>query len=280
MPNLAANHPQVVHFAVVLLFMGVAFRLISLSGRLAFTRQAGAVLLLLGTVAAAVSVQSGIDAHGPVERIPGVREAVIEHEDLGKDARNVFLVVAIAELLALGLAAGAKTGGYAKLAYVASAVVGVYGTSVLYEAAEHGGALVYEYAGGPGLRTGDPADVERLLVAGLYNQSQADRKADRGADAARLVNELALRLPADTSVKFMQVESLRLDTKDLTAALAAVRAIGVDETSARWVTQKASVTADIFLAMGQPDSARAALAPAVAAFPTNARLKAKLDSIP
>ena len=280
MPNLAANHPQVVHFAVVLLFMGVAFRLISLSGRLAFTRQAGAVLLLLGTVAAAVSVQSGIDAHGPVERIPGVREAVIEHEDLGKDARNVFLVVAIAELLALGLAAGAKTGGYAKLAYVASAVVGVYGTSVLYEAAEHGGALVYEYAGGPGLRTGDPADVERLLVAGLYNQSQADRKADRGADAARLVNELALRLPADTSVKFMQVESLWLDTKDLTAALAAVRAIGVDETSARWVTRKASVTADIFLAMGQPDSARAALAPAVAAFPTNARLKAKLDSIP
>lgn len=279
MPNLAANHPQVVHFAVALLFVGVAFRLISLTGRIAFTKHAAATLLLLGTVAAVVAVQSGTDAHGPVERIPGVRNAVVEHEDLGKDAKNVFLVVAVAELLALGLAAGAKTGGYAKFAYVASAIVGAYGTFVLYEAAEHGGALVYAYAGGPGLRSGDPVDVERLLVAGLYNQSQADRKAGRSADAARLVTELSLRLPGDTTVKFLQVESMLLDTKDLAGALAAVRGIGVDDKNARWATRKASVTADIFLAMGQPDSARAVLTPVVAAFPNSTRLKAKLDSL-
>ena len=279
MPNLAANHPQVVHFAVALLFVGVAFRLISLTGRLAFTKHAAATLLLLGTVAAVVSVQSGTDAHGPVERIPGVRNAVVEHEDLGKDAKNVFLVVAVAELLALGLAAGAKTGSYAKFAYVASAIVGVYGTFVLYEAAEHGGALVYSYAGGPGLRSGDPVDVERLLVAGLYTQSQADRKAGRGADAARLVTEMSLRLPGDTTVKFLQVESLLLDTKDFAGALAAVRGIGVDDKNARWATRKASVTADVFIAMGQPDSARAVLTPVVAAFPNSTRLKAKLDSL-
>jgi len=279
MPNLAANHPQVVHFAIALLFVGVAFRVISLSGRLAFTRHAAAVLLLLGTLAAAVAVQSGDDAHGPVERIPGVRDAVIEHEDYGKDATNVFYVVVVAELLALALAAGARTGSYAKFAYATAAIVGVYGCSVLYEAAEHGGALVYSYGGGPGLRTGDPADVERLLVAGLYNQSQADRKAGRSADAARLVNEMALRLPGDTTVKFLQVESLRLDAKDLAGALAAVRGIGVDEKSARWVTRKASATADIFIELSQLDSARAVLEPAVAAYPANARLKAKLDSI-
>lgn len=279
MPNLAANHPQVVHFAVALLFVGVAFRLISLTGRIAFTKHAAATLLLLGTVAAVVSVQSGMDAHGPVERIPGVRNAVVEHEDLGKDARNAFLVVVVAELLALGLAAGAKTGGYAKLAYVASALVGLYGTAVLYEAAEHGGALVYQYAGGPGLRRGDPADVERLLVAGLYAQSQADRKAGRGDAAARLVNEMSLRLPGDTTVKFLQVESMLLDAKDLAGALATVRGIRVDDTNARWATRKASITADIFVAMGQPDSARAVLAPVVAAFPNGVRLKAKLDSL-
>ncbi|MCE9601442.1 MAG: tetratricopeptide repeat protein [Gemmatimonadetes bacterium] len=279
MPNLAANHPQVVHFAVALLFVGVAFRLISLTGRIAFTKHAAATLLLLGTVSAIVSVQSGTDAHGPVERIPGVRNAVIEHEDLGKDAKNVFLVVAVAELLALGLAAGAKTGSYAKFAYVASAIVGVYGTFVLYEAAEHGGALVYAYAGGPGLRTGDPADVQRLLVAGLYTQSQADRKAGRGADAARLVTEMSMRLPEDTTVKFLHVESMMLDTKDLAGALATVRGIGVDDKNARWASRKASVTADIFIAMGQPDSARAVLTPVVAAFPNNTRLKAKLDSL-
>ena len=40
----------------------------------------------------------------------------------------------------------------------------------------------------PGLRTGDPQDVRRLLLAGLYTQSQADRKAGRLADAASLVD--------------------------------------------------------------------------------------------
>jgi uncharacterized membrane protein len=279
MPNLAANHPQVVHFAVALLLTGVAFRLVSLTGRLVFTKHAAAVLLILGTLAAAVSVKSGLDAHGPVERIPGARTVVQEHEEYGIDARNVFYVVAAVELLALGLAAGVKTSGYAKFAYVASALVGIYGTSVLYEAAEHGGELVYSYAGGPGLRTGEAVDVERLLLAGLYNQSVNDRKAGHGADAARLVTEMATRFPGDTTIAFLQVESLLNDSKDPAAALAKARSVSVDEKSIRFVTRKASLIADAFVALGQRDSARVALEPVVAAFPQNTRLKAKLDSL-
>ncbi len=280
MPNLAANHPQVVHFVIGLLLMGVAFRLVSLTGRLAFTRHAAAVLLLLGTVASAVAVKSGDDAHGPVERIPGTRALVMEHEELGERTRNIFIVVAGLELLALGLAQGARAAGLVKAAYAASALVGAYGCTVLYHAAEHGGELVYEYAGGPGLRTGNAEDVERLLLAGLHLQAQADRRAGRHEAAARLTNEMAVRFPADTTVRYLHVESLLLDAKEYGAALAAVRAVAVDETSARWATRKAGLMADIFLALGQPDSAKAALAPAVAAFPQSARLKAKLDSIP
>lgn len=279
MPNLAALHPQVIHFAIALLFVGVAFRLVSLTGRLTFTRHAAAALLLLGTVAAAVSVKSGIDAHGPAERIPGARPIVQEHEELGIRTRNIFFVVAGIELLALGLAAGTATGRYAKWAYVASAFVGVHGAYLLYEAAEHGGELVYEYAGGPGTRTGAPEDVERLLLAGLYHQSQADRKADRPDAAARLIDEMALRFPADTTVAWMRVESFLLDRKDPAAALAAARTAVADETSQRWASRKAGLIADAFVALGQPDSARAALAPVVARFPQAARLKAKLDSL-
>ena len=109
MPNLAANHPQVVHFAVALLLLGVAFRLISLSGKVKFTNHAAATLLLLGTLAAVVAVKSGTDAHGPIERIPGARAAVQAHEDAGIDTRNIFLAVAAIELIAFGLAAGART---------------------------------------------------------------------------------------------------------------------------------------------------------------------------
>jgi predicted Zn-dependent protease len=160
-----------------------------------------------------------------------------------------------------------------------SAVVGVYGTFVLYETAEHGGELVYSYAGGPGLRTGDPKDVERLLIAGLYNQSRADRKAGRLAESATLVDEMAKRAPGDATIQLLRVESLLLDRKDYPRALATVDSIAVAPTDARLRPRQASLRADIYLAMGKPDSARGALDPVIAAFPQNTRLKAKRDSI-
>lgn len=187
-------------------------------------------------------MKSGDDAHGPVERIPGVRPIVVEHKYLGERSRNIFLGVVAIELLALGLFATTKTRRFGKLALAGSAVLGVIGSVVLYEAAEHGGELVYSYAGGPGLRTGDPEDVKRLLLAGLYAQSQADRRAKRPEDAARLINEMAARFPDDTTIRYL--------------------------------------LADVHLALGQADSARAVLAGLVDAFPTNTRAKAKLDSIP
>lgn len=281
MPNLAANHPQVIHFAIALLLLGVAFRLIALTGKLTFTNHAATVLLVLGTIAAAAAVKSGADAHGPVERIPGVRTAVQEHEELGERTRNIFYGVAALELLGLGLV-GVSGGSYkrfAKVAYIGSALVGIAGSYVLYEAAEHGGELVYSYAGGPGLRTGDAKDVERLLIAGLFNQSVLDRKEGRHAEAARLIYEMALRAPQDTTVQFLHVESLLLDLKDYQGALDAGRALSVDTTSARFMARKATLLADVFIAMGHPDSARMVLAPAVASFPQNTRLKAKLDSL-
>lgn len=279
MPNLAQFHPQIVHFVVALLFVGLGMRIVSLTGRLRFTDLAATTLLLIGTVAAVLAVKSGTDAHGPVERIPGTRELVIEHEELGEKTRNVFLVVAAIELVALAVRRRATMARYVRYAQFASAIVGVYGGFVLYEAAEHGGELVYSYGGGPGLRTGDPKDVERLLLAGLYNQAQADRRAGRSAQAASLVNEMAKRFSADTTVRFLRVESLLRDSKDYRGALTALDSISVAPTDARLRPRQATLKADIYLALGKPDSARATLAPVVEAFPRNTRLKAKLDSI-
>src|SRR6266404_4045705 len=101
MPNIAAYHPIIVHFAIALLVIGVIFRWIWLTGRAPFTGPAAATLILAGAVAALLAVHSGTDAHGPVERIPGVRQAVIDHEEAGHWARNVFLIVALLEIIAL-----------------------------------------------------------------------------------------------------------------------------------------------------------------------------------
>src|SRR5438876_425777 len=81
--------------------MGVLLRGVSLTGKVAFTGPAALVLLLVGTVGAVLAVQSGTAAHGPVERVPGARAAVMEHEEWGQRTRNIFLVVAALEIAAL-----------------------------------------------------------------------------------------------------------------------------------------------------------------------------------
>ncbi len=280
MPTLAQLHPQVVHFAVALLLLGVLFRVISLTGKLKFTDHAAATLLILGTIAALVSVKSGDAAHSPVERIPGARPAVIEHEAAAETTENVFALVALLEIIALGMAASTKTAGKVRWAHAASAVVGIWGATTLYRTAELGGEIVYKHAGGPGIRSGAPEDVERLLLAGLYAQSQADRKAGKKAEAARLIEEMALRFSADTNVRFLKVESLLKDREDAAGAMAALDAITLNADDARNGARRANLRTDIFMAMGLPDSAKATLDAAIAAFPQNVRLKARRDSLP
>src|SRR3989442_15962195 len=97
MPNIGAYHPVIVHFAIALLVLGVIFRWVSLTGRAPFTGPAAATVLILGAAAAVLAVHSGTDAHRPVERIPGGRQAVMEHEGAGPRGPNDLLVAAVAE---------------------------------------------------------------------------------------------------------------------------------------------------------------------------------------
>jgi uncharacterized membrane protein len=276
MPSLAPTHPIVVHFAIALLVAGAVFRWLSLTGRIKFASPAAASLLLVGTVAAVLSVKSGMDAHGPVERIPGVVDAVIAHEHWGERARNVFLAVALAELAILVLARR----GRERVAVIASAVLCLPAVFCLYEAAEHGGELVYEYAGGPGLRRGNPEDVGRLLVAGVHNQVQVDRKAGRSAEAAALVSAIAPRFASDPHVQVMAAESALLDRKDAAAALDILGRTAVPQDNARLRIRHGLLMTDALDAAGRPDAARATLQQLASAFPENGRIKQRLAGSP
>ena len=273
-PSFAAFHPQVVHFVIGLLIVGVAFRLIALSGRLKWTGPAATTLLVMGGAAAWVAAKSGDAAHGPVERVPGVRDAVVEHEEWGERTRNVFVGVAALELVALVLGAGA-----ARTVRAVSGLAGIAGVFVLYEAAEHGGELVYAYAGGVGIRSGNPEDVARLLVAGLYHESQLARRAGRGEDANRLIRMMLDRNPDDATTRLLWAESLLLDRNDAAAALAALDSSTVRPDDARLRPRRDMLAADALAASGRIDSARVVLQAAATQFPTNARVKAKLDSL-
>ena len=254
MPEIGVYHPQLVHFAIALCFIGVTFRLISLTGKAGWTNQAAAALLTTGAVVAFLTALSGQQAHGPVERIPGAAQAVQEHEDYGNNARTILVVVGLLELLAIGVSSKSVVRGLK----VVSAVGGVVGAFVIFEAAEHGGALVYQYGGGPGIRSGDSADVTRLLVAGLYNRAIADRTAGDKDGAARLTDELGRRMPNDNGVKLAVIESRLKDRGDAAGALAALKALEPGD-DRRTAFRKAFLTADAYKAAGHLDSARAVL---------------------
>lgn len=271
---MGALHPQVVHFAIALLVVGVLFRAVSWLGRPAFLGPAATALLTLGTLAAVVAAYTGDAAHGPVEQMPGLRPAVEDHEFWGTWARNTFLVVFVAELVALALRNSPK----ARYALMTSTAVGVLGLGALYEAGEHGGEIVYAYAGGVGTRSGNPQDVSHLLRAGLYQQAITDRKAGRADGAAALLDIAAQRFPNDVEVQLARAESLLIDRKNAMAALDALRAIMPPADNRAVRIRHGMLTADALVAAGQREGAIATLQQLLAAVPSP-RVQQRLDAL-
>lgn len=274
-PRMAELHPIIVHFTVALTVVGVLLRLVSLTGRVPFAGPAAALLIIVSAATSVAAVKSGADAHGPAERVPGARAAVVEHEEWGERARNGLLVVAALELVALALRRNPRV----RLVHAASAAFGLMALFMVYEAGEHGGDLVYAYAGGVGIRSGDPRDVERLLIAGAYHQSQADRKAGRAEQAAALADMLAERFPSDVEVQLMAAESQLVDRKAPEAALRILTGAVPAPANRAAVSRRVSLLADAFEQLGRPSDAIAALEAAVAQLGGNARLQARIDKL-
>jgi uncharacterized membrane protein len=294
MPDIGVWHPQIVHFVIALLVVGVICRWIALTGRLRFTGAMATTLIVLGTGAAVLAAKSGDDAHTVPERIPGARNAIVNHEEWGERTRNLFLIIAVVELLALGIGRGTHLFGprpadasadtvtwrnkAVKGLRFSSGILGLLGLFFLYETGEHGGEVVYEYAGGVGTRAGDPDHVERLLVAALYHNAIQDREAGRKADASRLIGELERRMPNDPEIRLLSIESQLLDRDDAAGAIAALRgfAAGDDVALRRRV---GLLRVDAFEKTGQLDSALVTIQALQREFPDNARIRERASKL-
>lgn len=260
MPDIASLHPQVVHFVIALLIIGVLARIASLlplGARRAFLNPMAFALIILGTAAAVVAVESGEEAHERVERVPGSRDAVEVHEEWGERTRNLFLIISAVEIGALALAS--RKTSVAHGLRVASAVLGIVGLWVVYEAGDHGGDLAYNYAGGIGLRSGDSTDVRRLLVAGLYHNAQLDRQSGNKAGAAALTDQLGQMMPNDPGVQLLEAESMLRDRGDPARALAALAAMQPSGANRGVEIRRGLLMSAAYDAAGQKDSARVVL---------------------
>ena len=278
MPALAPFHPQIVHFVIALLVVGVVLRLIALlTNRFAFVSPAATTLILLGTVLSVPAVQSGVDAHGPVERIPGVREAVVEHEEWGERARNAFVVVSVLEVIALAMSA--RKFHYARAASMVAAVAGLVGLFVLYEAAEHGGELVDAYAGGVWIRSGDPADVNRLFVAGVYQQALQDREQGRGEQGAALLDMAAARFPDNTELHLLTIEWATDVRQDPASALRKLDELRLPSDNVRLRVRAGIARANALAAQGNAAGARAVLQTLQSEYPENRQIQRRLEQL-
>lgn len=276
MPDLAPFHPVIVHFVVALGVVGVLLRWTSLTGKVPFAGPAATTLLLLAAAATVVAVSSGDQAHGPAERVPGARPAVQEHEEWGERTRNLFLVIAALEIAALV----GRAARYRKGILAASGVLGAAGLFFIYEAGEHGGELTYGYAAGVGVRSGEPEDVDRLLLAALYHGAVRDREEGEAAGAAILLEEMARRFPGDVEVALLAAESLVLDRGDGAAALALLRRVPAVGEPPRTRLRRGLIMADAFAVAGFADSARSLLRTLEADYPTNAGIRDRLERLP
>ena len=269
--NLAAMHPQIAHFTIALAIVGAAFRVISLLGKPAFASPAATTLLLLAALSAWASNQSGTAAHGPVERVPGARAAVQAHEAWGDRTQNGLIVLGVIELVGLAM----WKSKHLKLVQGVAAIGALICVGLVYETGEHGGELVYSYAGGVGIRTGDEKDIERLLLAGYYHQAMADRKVGRSDSAAQLLTAAVNRFGSDPEVRLIGAESMLLDQKNAKGALDTLAGF---EPPPQLRVRKAMLQADAFEALGQKDAAIAVLQATVSQTP-NARVQQRIDKL-
>jgi uncharacterized membrane protein len=149
-PSWDAMHPLIVHFPIGLLLVApilIVLGLILFGQNRAFMIS-GFVLMLLGTIAAAVAVSTGDAAGELAERVANVESVLEQHEELAETTRNVFIALTaifgaiVFVPLILKLDFGRK---------VAVPVILVFllfygaGAVVLINAAHEGGRLVHEF---------------------------------------------------------------------------------------------------------------------------------------
>ncbi len=167
----------------------------------------------------------------------------------------------------------------ARVASVAAGVVGLLATGVLYRTADLGGELVYGYAGGVGIRSGDPADVGRLLIAGAHHQAGLDRQAGRANDAATLIDLVAAKFPANLELQLAQVEATTLDRQDPQAALTRLNALAIPAEDTRARIRAGMLRANALVAMGNAVAARQVLETLRTEFPTDTQIQRRIAEL-
>ncbi len=150
-PTLDGLHPLIIHFPIGLLLVAPVFILI---GALVEPRRgrmfliAALILLILGTGAIFIAVESGEAAGKLADRTPQISAILENHEELAERTKLVFSVLTFILALVIFLP-GLLKREVPRAAYVAVPIVFLFfyaaGMLLLTNTAHNGGRLVHEF---------------------------------------------------------------------------------------------------------------------------------------
>jgi uncharacterized membrane protein len=129
-------HPVAVHFPIALLSFGFLVDVVALVTGRGRWHRSGYLLLVAGTLGAAISVVTGNLAAADF-RATTHAEAIQDHEDFGTVVLLLYLVSSLGRLPRYLRAEDTRLGA-------GWIVLGIVAFAVLVATSQHGGALVYE----------------------------------------------------------------------------------------------------------------------------------------
>ncbi len=150
-PTWDGLHPLIIHFPIVLLLTAPIFILVAMfmpvrPGRHIYS--AGFLLLLVGTISAFVSYETGEAAGKLAERTPEINAAIEQHESLAETTRLLFSVLTVLLGAFLAIPKLFKIEPTRAIIVSVSAVFLLFyasATVVLVNTAHQGGMLVHQH---------------------------------------------------------------------------------------------------------------------------------------
>lgn len=164
-PPWSELHPLIIHFPIVLLLVAPLFILIGAALKPERGRPylyAALILMVLGTVAVWVAMQTGEAAADLIERNARIKATLERHEDLAETTRAVFTAATIlfaAAVFGPRLLKRETTVAFARIVPVVFVAAYAVASLILVNAAHQGGTLVHELGSSPAIAAdaGTPA---------------------------------------------------------------------------------------------------------------------------
>jgi uncharacterized membrane protein len=157
-------HPAVVHFPIVLIFLGTLISVLTIFTRRGALPQFAAAILILAAGSAQFAVYTGGDqADEVIQRMPSARSLIHDHAEWGELMRTAAVIAAVAAVVAALVAMASHQGGRTRVGgdpysrrsngfrRILAFITTVAAATACYfavEAGQHGGAMVYQHGVG------------------------------------------------------------------------------------------------------------------------------------